>query len=65
MAGIGPAPKPSHRRARTNADPVANTTLPFQRCEPPELPEPLGPEVEPLPLPPVLLGLPRRPPVAR
>lgn len=39
MAGMGPAPKPAHRRARANADPVGVTTLEFQRCEPPELPD--------------------------
>lgn len=39
MAGHGPAPKPAHRRARVNADPAPTTTLPFQRCEPPELPD--------------------------
>lgn len=39
MAGMGPAPKPSGRRARTNKDPVASTVLPFQRAVAPDLPE--------------------------
>lgn len=41
MPGMGPAPKPAHRRARRNAEPTGTTTLPFQRCEPPELPDDL------------------------
>lgn len=39
MAGLGPAPKPAHRRARVNKDPAPTVSLPFQRCEPPELPD--------------------------
>ena len=39
MAGRGPAPKPAHRRARTNADPVPQTLLRFEECEPPDLPD--------------------------
>lgn len=39
MAGRGPAPKPAHRRARTNADPIPQTILRFERAEPPELPD--------------------------
>lgn len=39
MAGRGPAPKPAGRRARTNADPVPQTLLRFERAEAPDLPE--------------------------
>lgn len=39
MAGRGPAPKPEDKRARTNADPVPKTILPFRRSEPPALPD--------------------------
>lgn len=38
MAGQGPAPKDPSRRARTNKDPVASTTLRFELAEQPELP---------------------------
>lgn len=38
MAGIGPAPKPSSRRARTNADPVPTTVLRFVQGVQPALP---------------------------
>jgi hypothetical protein len=39
VAGCGPAPKDPKRRARTNSDPVATTTLRFERAEQPDLPE--------------------------
>ena len=39
MAGRGPAPKAAGRRARTNADPVAATTLRLVRQPAPELPD--------------------------
>jgi hypothetical protein len=39
MAGRGPAPKPAHRRARTNSDPVPQTMLRFEKADAPELPE--------------------------
>lgn len=39
MAGTGPAPKPAHRRARRNADPVPQTVLAFERAEQPALPD--------------------------
>lgn len=40
MAGRGPAPKPAHQRARTNADPIGTTVIPFQgRADQPELPD--------------------------
>lgn len=37
MAGVGPAPKPAHRRARRNADPQPQTRLKFRPCDPPNL----------------------------
>lgn len=39
MAGRGPAPKDSNRRARRNKDPQPQTTLRFERAEPPDLPD--------------------------
>lgn len=39
MAGRGPAPKESHRRARRNTDPNPTTRLEFKPCEPPDLPK--------------------------
>lgn len=39
MAGRGPAPKDPRRRARSNADSVASTTIKFERGEQPELPD--------------------------
>lgn len=39
MAGRGPAPKDPHRRARRNVDTAPQIMLPFQSCDPPELPE--------------------------
>lgn len=38
MPGMGPPPKPAHRRARTNADVRPATTLRFVRGEQPPLP---------------------------
>lgn len=38
MAGRGPAPKDPRRRARTNADPVATTTIRFEQGRQPDLP---------------------------
>lgn len=48
MPGQGPAPKPAHRRARTNADPIPTTKLEFRRAEQPELPA-MAPDGEPWP----------------
>lgn len=42
MAGRGPAPKDPSKRARRNADPIATTTLRFERAEDPGLPEALA-----------------------
>lgn len=39
MAGMGPAPKPAGRRARTNADPIPSTALRLVRADAPELPD--------------------------
>jgi hypothetical protein len=39
MAGRGPAPKPSDRRARRNADPIGSVVLRFQPTDAPELPD--------------------------
>jgi hypothetical protein len=39
MAGMGPPPKPAERRARRNADPVAQTVLPFKPAQAPDLPD--------------------------
>lgn len=38
MAGVGPAPKSSDRRARRNADPVAGRSLRLVRSAAPDLP---------------------------
>lgn len=38
MAGMGPPPKPSNRRARGNKDPIPQTILRFEHAEAPELP---------------------------
>lgn len=38
MAGRGPAPKPVHRRARTNSDSVPQTVLRFEKADAPDLP---------------------------
>lgn len=38
MAGMGPPPKPSDRRARRNKDGVAQTVLRFEQAEAPDLP---------------------------
>lgn len=38
MVGIGPAPKPKHRRARRNKDVIPTTVLRFERGEQPKLP---------------------------
>ena len=38
----GPAPKDPRTRARRNADPIASTTLRFERAEPPTLPPSLA-----------------------
>lgn len=42
MAGRGPAPKDPSKRARRNADPIATTTLRFERAEDPGLPAELA-----------------------
>lgn len=42
MAGRGPAPKPAHKRARVNADPIPQTVLRFEHADPPPLPEDLA-----------------------
>lgn len=39
MAGSGPAPKPSNRRARRNADPIPQTVLTFRPGTQPTLPD--------------------------
>lgn len=39
MAGRGPAPKPSGRRARVNKDPVPSTSIRFVGAEQPPLPD--------------------------
>lgn len=39
MAGRGPAPKPSDKRARRNADPVGTRTLSLVRASAPQLPD--------------------------
>lgn len=38
MAGRGPQPKPSGRRARSNSDPIATTVLRFESADQPDLP---------------------------
>lgn len=48
MAGQGPAPKPTNRRARGATDPIPTTTLEFHRAEQPALP-PAQPTGEPWP----------------
>lgn len=42
MPGRGPAPKPAHKRARTNTDPIPQTVLRFEHAEPPQLPADLA-----------------------
>lgn len=40
MAGRGPAPKPAHKRARSNVDPIGTRVIPFPgRAKQPELPD--------------------------
>lgn len=39
MAGAGPAPKPAHRRARRNADPIPTAQLRFEPAAQPPLPD--------------------------
>lgn len=39
MAGMGPAPKPSSRKARRNGDTQPTTILRFEEAEQPKLPE--------------------------
>jgi hypothetical protein len=39
MPGRGPAPKDPSRRARRNVDTTPTTTLPFQSCNAPQLPD--------------------------
>lgn len=39
MAGVGPAPKPSSRRARRNKDDTPTTILRFEEAEQPNLPD--------------------------
>lgn len=48
MAGMGPAPKPANRRARTNSDPIPQTILTFKKAEQPNLPA-LQPNGDPWP----------------
>lgn len=38
MPGVGPPPKDPKKRARGNKDPIASTTLRFERVPPPSLP---------------------------